>query len=188
MITELMAKKNMSMYRLSKNSGVPYTTVNDICNGKAKLEKCSAETIYKLAKVLDVSMEQLLEPCFRKRINFELFKSNVCHRLKEQGDIEFMKEILEKDDIRCYFNRKWYRESFYLLAMLDYLSRLNNVPLCTNYNDIRCCRLEKIIYPSSVLVMFEASEDEKIKGQALRNAIPEFLKFNIVESEVQNVV
>ena len=34
-----------------------------------------------------------------KRCNFELFKSNVCHRLKESGDIDFLIETLEKDMI-----------------------------------------------------------------------------------------
>lgn len=32
-----------------------------------------------------------------KRCSFELFKSNVCHRLKEQGDIDFLIETLKED-------------------------------------------------------------------------------------------
>jgi len=90
MINELMENKKITQYRLSKDSGVAYTTINDICNGKAQLEKCSAETIYRISKVLGVSMERLIEPCFDKRSDFELFKSNTCHRLKELGDIEFV--------------------------------------------------------------------------------------------------
>ena len=46
MIQNLMKKQNLSKYRLSKNSGIPYTTLTDIYSGKAQLEKCSAETIY----------------------------------------------------------------------------------------------------------------------------------------------
>ena len=34
-IQELMSQKKFTMYRLSKNS-VPFTTVNDICNGRAR--------------------------------------------------------------------------------------------------------------------------------------------------------
>ncbi len=63
-IQEALKEKDMSIYRLAKTSAVPYATVNDICNGKAKLEKCSAETIYRLARALDVSMEDLLAPRF----------------------------------------------------------------------------------------------------------------------------
>ena len=64
-------------------------------------------------------MEDLIEPCFDKRSDFELFKSNTCHRLKELGDIDFVIELLEEDSIRKYYNKKWYPESLYLLAMHD---------------------------------------------------------------------
>lgn len=87
MIQELISQKNLSMYRVSKNSGIPYTTINDICSGKTQLEKCSAETVYKLAKELGVSVESLLEPLVETRINFELYKSNACHKLKKLGDM-----------------------------------------------------------------------------------------------------
>lgn len=189
MLNTLMEQKNMSKYRLAKVSEVPYATVNDICNQKARLEKCSAETIYKIAKALDVSMETLLEPCFVKRSSFEIFKSNVCHRVKELDDWNFIIETLEKDEIRMYYDRKWYAESFYLLAMLDYLSRLNHVSLCSRYNDLRRCRLQEPIYPASVLMTAAVSpRSAEIKEQARREAIPEFMRFNIVESEVRNVV
>jgi len=95
-IQELMAKKNITKYRLSKNSGVPYSTISDICSGRARLEKCSAETIY-------------------------------------------------------------------LLVMLDYISRENDVPICAEYDDLRKCRLEEVVYPSSVLVVAEVSGNSDIK-------------------------
>lgn len=107
-INELMKNKKLTRYRLSKDSGIAYTTIDDICSGKARLEKCSAETIYRISKVLGVSMETLIEPCFDKRIDFELFKSNTCHKLKELGDVEFVIELLEEDRIRKYYKKKWY--------------------------------------------------------------------------------
>lgn len=60
-IDDLLAKRDMTKYRLAVQSGVPHATLNDICSGKTKLEKCSAETVYKLSKVLGVSMELLTE-------------------------------------------------------------------------------------------------------------------------------
>lgn len=187
-IQTLMEQKKLSKYRLSKNSGIPYTTVQDICTGKAKLEKCTAETVYRLAKELDVSMEVLLQPCFVERIDFELFKSNVCHRVKEMGDVDYIIDALETDKIREYYNRHWYPESFYLLAMLDYLSRENDVPLCTQYQDIRRGKLRDPLFPSSILATAAVLEDEQIKENALSEAIPEFKRFNIIESEVRNVI
>lgn len=187
MIKKLMKAQNMSMYSLSKNSGIPYATIHDICNDRVKLGKCNAETVYKLARTLNVPMETILEPEMEERANFELFKSNVCHRLKEQGDIDFMLDIIQSDIIRTYYDRKWYRESFYLLGMLDYVSRMNNIPQCTAYDDIRCGKLSRVVYPASVLVMCAVAHDDSPKNEALKQAIPEFLRFNIVESEVRNV-
>ena len=183
-----MARQNLSIYRLAKTSGVPYATLNDICNGKVRLEKCSAETIYRIARALDIPMEELLEPCFWERSSFENFKSTVCHRVKESGDIAFLLNTLESDEIRTYYERKWYPESLYLLAMLDYISRENDVPLCDEYDDLRRCKLEKTIYPSSVLAMSAASKKDDELRHAEVMAIPEFKRFNIIESEVRNVI
>lgn len=42
-------------------------------------------------------------------------------------------------------------------------------------------------FPAGVVVSYAATGDERIKEKALANAIPEFIRFNIVESEVRNV-
>lgn len=60
-IEDLIAKRDITKYRLAVQAGIPHATLNDICSGKTKLEKCSAETVYKLAKALGVSMELLTE-------------------------------------------------------------------------------------------------------------------------------
>ncbi len=64
-IDELLQRKGMTKYRLAVDAGVPHATLNDICSGKTKLEKCSAETAYKLAKALGVSVELLVESGLR---------------------------------------------------------------------------------------------------------------------------
>lgn len=123
-----------------------------------------------------------------KRCSFELFKSNVCHWLKEEGDIDFLIQVLESDLIRKYYNRKWYLESFYLLGMLDYISRINDVPMCSEYDDLRQQRMQEIVYSVGVLLTARVLGDESIKEQALKEAIPEILRFNIVESDIRNVI
>ena len=76
-IQDILQEKNMSVYRLAKTSQIPYATVNDICNGRTRLEKCNAETVYRLAHALNVFMEELLGPCFIKRGSIENVKSEV---------------------------------------------------------------------------------------------------------------
>lgn len=187
MLNQIMESKNISRYRLSKNSDIPYTTLTDILSGKAELKKCSAETVYKLSKALGVTIEELLEPYFVKRTNFELFKSNVCHKLKELGDIDFVIDTLESNEILDYYNRHWYAECFYLLAMLDYVSRVNDVPYCEEFSDLRRQKLSETLYPASIVAATEVSNAKKIIKKAMDEAIPEFLRFNIIESDVRNV-
>ena len=187
-IQEALRRKNISIYRLSKDSGVPYATVNDIVNGKTQLENSSSETLYRLSKALGVSMEELLSPYLIKRTSFENFKSSICHRVKELGDIDFIVNTLESQEIREYFDRKWFPESLYLLAMLDYISRENDIPICDEYDDLRTCKLDIPIYPSSLRAMAKVSNSDKVLEEAYVTAIPEFKRFNIIENEVRNVI
>lgn len=192
-INEVLQQKNITKYRLWKESGVPQATISDICTGKTRIEKCSAETIFRIAKVLDVSMESLIAPAVRsmdeerRRPSFDVFKSNTCHRVKDMGDIPFIIQLLKTNQIRELYEKKWYPEALYLLAMLDYLSRENQVPICKNYNDIRKSKLQRPVYPSSVIILCKTMKSNAPKEECIRMAIPEFLRFNIVESEVRNV-
>ena len=186
-INSILSQKGMTKYRLGKQSGVPQTTIFDICCGKAKIEKCNGETIYRLAKALGVSMESLVASSIEHRFAFDTFKSNVCHSVKDMGDLEFLIDTLESGRIRELYERAWYAESLYLLAMTDYLSRLNGFPLCAEYDDIRRTKLRRLIYPAGVLAQCIALQSDKPKSDSLSEAIPEFLRHNIVEAEVRNV-
>ena len=61
LINDRLKELDMSKYRLSKESGVPQATINDICSGKTDLDKCAVGTLYRIAKVLGISVEEILE-------------------------------------------------------------------------------------------------------------------------------
>ena len=44
------------------------------------------------------------------RSSFETFKSNVCHHVKDMGDLAFIIETLENDTIRELYKKAWYLE------------------------------------------------------------------------------
>lgn len=59
-LQEYIDSRNITKYHLSQISGVPKTTVTDICSGKSSLQKCSARTVHQLAKALDCTMEYIM--------------------------------------------------------------------------------------------------------------------------------
>jgi len=186
-INTLLKQKNMTKYKLAKLSGVPHTTVLDICNGKTAVCKCNAETLYKLANALDVTMEALVADSFEKRPYFENFKSTICQKVKRCGDLSFIEDTLLSQEIRELYEKQWFPESLYLLAMVDYLSRENDLPLALEYSDIRRARLHEILYPAGILALSAFSRSDKYKNSCVSEAIPEFMRHNIVESEIRNV-
>ena len=67
------------------------------------------------------------------------------------------------------------------------LAKDSGIPY-TTINDLRNMKLKDTIYPSSVLMASRITGNDALLEESEREAIPEFLRFNIVESEVRNVV
>lgn len=59
-LQEYIDSRNITKYHLSQISGVPRTTIIDICSGKSSLHKCSARTVQQLAIALECSMEYIM--------------------------------------------------------------------------------------------------------------------------------
>ena len=120
-------------------------------------------------------------------VEFTVFKSNVCHLVKDMGDIDFMIDVIQTDEIVTLWNMGWRIESLYLLGMLDYLCRIHDIEQCDRYNEFREIKAKELIYPTGVILLSKLTNSEEPKEKALNEAIPEFLKFNIVESKVRDV-
>lgn len=60
-IQQLLREKGISRYSLSKISGVPWSTLSDICSGKTNLKRCNVGTLSKLSKVLEMPIEEIME-------------------------------------------------------------------------------------------------------------------------------
>ena len=122
-----------------------------------------------------------------ERTSFETFKSQVRHEVKLLGDVGFINETIRTDVIMRYWHWEWFYEAFYLLAMLDYLCRLNNIAKSPKYDDIREYRLPETVYPMDLTLAARISKDLDIRNEAVRESIPEFIKYNIVEKDIRDV-
>ena len=92
-IENLLKKQQMTKYRLAVQAGIPHATLSDICSGKTKIEKCSAETVYKLAKALGVSMELLTEDGIRQTERTRSYEYGLPEYL--QHDLDAYKDGLK---------------------------------------------------------------------------------------------
>lgn len=92
-LKDLMNRQNMTKYRLAKKAGIPHATLSDICSGKTRLEKCSAETVYKLAKALNVPMELLTEDGIRETEREQAYEYGLPEYL--QHDLDAYKKGLK---------------------------------------------------------------------------------------------
>ena len=108
--------------------------------------------------------------------------------VKDKGELSFIRDMLCSDEVSKLYERKWYAECLYLLAMIDYLSRKNDIPLYNGYDKLRTGKLDKVLYPSGIMAMYSLSGDESILIKSFDESIPEFKRFNIVENEIENVV
>ena len=90
----IIKQSGMTKYRVAKLSGVPHATLNDLCSGKSRIEKCSAETLYRIAKALNVSMESLVETVIIEKEEMQRVQI-VRERSYEYGLPEYLQHDLD---------------------------------------------------------------------------------------------
>lgn len=59
-----ISTNSISLYRLSKETGIPYTTLSELMNDKKNINNIAAETVYKLCLYFNCRQEELLNNCF----------------------------------------------------------------------------------------------------------------------------
>ena len=181
-IKQYLEDNRISIYKVANNAVVAYPTVFNIVNGKVDILNCALGVVKKIADALGLTIDELLTLCDKNR-TFELFRGEQHHLVKRMGEIAYVIDLLENKKIDYYWKLDMKTEAFYLLAMLDYLSRRNNLPICEEYNEIRKYKLERPVYPADTELSEKLLEKNTHKA-ALKKAIPEFMEFNIVECEV----
>lgn len=60
MLKNYLKENNISVYAVSRGSGIPYTTLNELVNGKKNIEECSLKTIEKIAGFFNVTVDTML--------------------------------------------------------------------------------------------------------------------------------
>ena len=193
MLRSVLNDKNISLYQLEKASHISHATLNDIYNERSNIDNCSILVMSKIAASLNMDIDDLYKKLtyrdlslFTYNEDFDLFKSDTLQRLKREKEEDFIKRMATTDVINNYCQNNKYKEALYLLALLDYLSKKNSLPLLKQYDYLRDYKLDKV-YVSKSLYLLLAYKSTTVTS-IYKECIKEFLKYNIVEAEIDNVI
>ena len=199
-LNELMNACHMSRAELSARSNIPESTLRDILNGKAQLDRCEAATLYNIAYALDVSVEDILEGYWdalerdapsrtsvhdeNSLMNFYVLADSMLSRLRATGDLAFIDGIDQNGWIERLYQGREYRCALFLLGMMDYLCRKNGVRQVALYDEYRKVRLDGPVYALRTLnVNDDDGAFQRARTEAENNAIPELGRFGIYMTE-----
>lgn len=59
-LKQYFEQNNLKISQAAREAAIPYSTLSELVNGKKSIAKCNAETVYSLAKYLNLSMEELM--------------------------------------------------------------------------------------------------------------------------------
>ena len=199
-LNELMNACHMSRAELSARSNIPESTLRDILNGKAQLDRCEAATLYNIAYALDVSVEEILEGYWdalerdapsrtsvhdeNSLMNFYVLADSMLGRLRATGDLVFIDGIDQNEWIERLYQSGQYRCALFLLGMVDYLCRKNGVRQVARYDEYRKARLDRPVYALRTLnVNDDDGAFQHARTEAENNAIPELGRYGIYMTE-----
>ena len=184
--SDLLRERQLSVSALSRISNVPASLISDLNRGQASLFDLSGQILFDLSQALGMTIEQLLQREKLLRPRFENFRKDCKKRLRVLGDHDFITDVIDSGDIEFYIGHKWYPEAFYLLAMLDLVCQRNSVMLYPDYKDLRGMKLTQTVYPDEVFILSATLTSERPMQEVLKNALPQFLHYNIVETSIDN--
>lgn len=199
-LNELMNACHMSRAELSARSNIPESTLRDILNGKAQLDRCEAATLYNIAYALDVSVEDILEGYWdalertapariavhddSSLMNFYVLADSMLGRLRATGDLAFIDGIDQNGWIERLYQGREYRCALFLLGTMDYLCRKNGVRQVARYDEYRKARLDRPVYALRTLnVNDDDGAFQRARTEAENSAIPELGRYGIYMTE-----
>ena len=108
MLKDYLKKENITIYELSKKTGIAYSTLSDLCNGKVDIDNCKVSIIKKLSEYFNISMNNIYNICLKKDNEFivDSLKKNVCTYSKNKNYYVKFKYKNKDVDIRlCKVNK-----------------------------------------------------------------------------------
>ena len=136
---EKLKKDGKSMYALSRETGIPYTTINELANNKNDINKCPYETVARLAAYFRCNAADIANP-IQYVANIHGTYRKIPYRWVKNGEMEELHIQDEGRDIillrdnkmtQARFSREYFAAT---LCFIDIFLRKKEVEkiLCQN--------------------------------------------------------
>ncbi len=177
-LVTLIKLKSNSIRQFALENHIAYAVLHDICTGKKTLIDCKVSTAMKIAKGLNMTIDELVS-----ERPFPQFRDELHNSIRQSGDIPWLIGTLKEDRVNELYQKQELLHAIYLVDMMDYVCRKHKLPLPEEYQQIRELKLKEPYYIGDWHI-FSGDRPDDIPS----NAIQEFLRSNIIECEVYDAV
>lgn len=142
-----------------------------------------------MARQVYTEHDMRLRRLISNKLSYDTFRSEVGHMYHFDGDYLFISKVMKTNLVMVLWNNKEYAKALYMLAMIDYVSWKNEVPLFQDYAQIRECKLENTLFPAEVVMMDKIENSHKNREIALEACKNDecgrfFFRHNIIERSI----
>lgn len=116
------------------------------------------------------------------------FVSTIEHWLKNSQDKREFVLLLEKEiNLDELFSQNQLEKLYFIIALLEYLSDKYHINISEKAKKYSNGKLDTITYPEGIELYCQVVGDNSIKEMQLKSAIPQFLKYNLVITNIEGV-
>lgn len=177
----------MSLADLERKSQVAHATLFDIYSEKTDFKKVSVEVASKIAKALDMSIDELYMKLTYKDMTdmvtskeFDLYRSDTLHKLRRDRWKKFVEK--HKSEVNELYKNEEFDKSIYLATLIDDICKKHKEPLIEEFEEVREVKLDKLLVPSSIY--FALNLNTITSSELIKKSSKVFLKNNIIEEEI----
>ncbi len=204
-LKKLMEEQNMTRADLSRLSEVPDSTLRDILNGKAQMDRCEAGTLFNIAEALGTTVDEILHHYWREFLEDDDFDDNpkyeyvhdshtlltfydlvdcVIEARKHCNEFSLSVYIIKEHMIEKLYDLGCFRAAFFLLGLVDYIGRKYGMMKAHCFDIYRTYCLDYPVYALSTLEEYDDIDElNEARAYAEAYAIPELAAFNIFMTE-----
>lgn len=142
-----------------------------------------------MAKQVYVKYDMRLNRLMSARLSYDTFRSEVGHMYHFDGDYLFVSKVMKANLITKLWNKKEHAKALYILAVIDYLSWKNKVPFFPDFEPLRSCKLNELLFPAEVIMMDKIEHSDTNRKKALETCKNDecgrfFFRHNIIERNI----